>query len=78
MELTQKEIKWVKNMVAQEEAMELAVIKNDKIEKAREKVAKKHEKKLARLAEEGKIEERKALIEQMTQEADEAEIEARK
>lgn len=73
MELTQEEIKWIKNMVAQEEAMELAVIKNDKIEKAREKVAKKHEKQLKKLAEEGKIEERKALIEEMTIEANEAE-----
>lgn len=78
MELNQKEIEWVKRMVAQEEAMELAVIKNNKIEKAREKVGKKHEKQLKKLAEEGKLEERKALIEQITQEANEAEIEARK
>jgi len=74
MELTNKEIQWVKRMVAQEEASELAVIKNDKIEKAREKVAKKHKNELKRLAEEGKIEERKALIEQMTEEANAAEL----
>ena len=73
MELNQKEIKWVKRMVAQEEEMETVMLKNDKIEKAREKVAKKHEKQLKKLADEGKIEERKALIEIMVAEADEAE-----
>lgn len=73
MELNQKEIEWVKRMVAQEEEMEIAMLKNDKAEKARERVAKKYEKELKKLADEGKIEERKALIEQMSKEADEAE-----
>lgn len=74
MELTQQEIKWIKEKFTEESSFTVVKAKNDKIEKAREKVAKKHEKKLARLAEEGKIEERKALIEQMTQEANEAEL----
>jgi len=71
--LTQKEIEWVKKMVAQEEAVHLSIIENNKIDKAREKVAKKYEKQLKKLADEGKIEERKVLIEQMSKEADEAE-----
>lgn len=73
MELNKKEIEWVKKMVAQEEEMEIAMLKNDKAEKAREKVAKKYEKQLKKLADEGKITERKALIEEMSKEADEAE-----
>ena len=73
MELTQQEIQWIKNKFA-ENAFALADIKNDKIEKVRENVAKKHEKQLKKLAEEGKTEERKALIEQITQEANEAEL----
>lgn len=74
MELTQQEIQWIKNKFAEENAFALADIKNDKIEKVRENVAKKHEKQLKKLAEEGKTEERKALIEQITQEANEAEL----
>jgi len=73
MELTQQEIKWVKNMVAEKESFKLASIKNNKIEKARFDVVKRHEIELKKLAEEGKIEERKALIEEMTIEANEAE-----
>lgn len=73
MDLTQKEIEWVRRMVSQEEARQLSMIQNDKIEKAREKVAKKYEKQLKKLADEGKIEERKALIELITQEAEIAE-----
>lgn len=71
--LTQKEIEWVKKMVAQEEAVHLSIIENNKIDKAREKVAKKYEKQLKKFADEGKITERKALIEEMSKEADEAE-----
>lgn len=74
MELTQEEIKWIKDRYAEESAVALTQMKNDKIEKAREKVGKKHEKQLKKLADEGKIEERKALIEQITQEANEAEL----
>jgi len=73
MELTQKEIKWIKDRFAEEQAFAIADVKNKVIEKARENVAKKHEKELKKLAEEGKIEERKALIEVMVAEADEAE-----
>lgn len=69
--LQQEEI--LKMMADERIAQDIASIKNDKIEKAREKVAKKHEKQLKKLAEEGKIEERKALIEEMTIEANEAE-----
>lgn len=72
--LTQKEIEWVKKMVAQEEAVHLSIIENNKIDKAREKVAKKYEKQLKKFADEGKITERKALIEKITQEANEAEL----
>jgi len=73
MELNKKEIEWVKKMVAQEEEMEIAMLKNDMVEKAREKVAKKYEKQLKELADEGKTEERKVLIEIMVREADESE-----
>lgn len=73
MELTQQEIKWIKDRFAQEEALTIAVQKDAIIQSEREKVAKKHEKKLKKLADEGKIEERKALIEQITKEANEAE-----
>lgn len=78
MELTQQEIQWIKDKFAEENGLALAKINNDKIEKAREKVAKKHEKQLKKLAEEGKIEERRALIEEMTIEANEAELLATK
>lgn len=65
-------------MIADERiAQDIASIKNNKIEEAREEVAKKHEKELKKLAEEGKIEERKALIEIMVAEADEAELAVR-
>jgi len=74
MELTQQEIKWIKDRFAQEEALAVAVQKDAIIQSEREKVAKKHEKQLKKLAEEGKIEERKALIEQITQEANAAEL----
>jgi len=74
MELTQQEIKWIKDRFAQEEALAVAVQKDAIIQSEREKVAKKHEKQLKKLAAEGKIEERKALIEQITQEANAAEL----
>jgi len=74
MELTQKEIEWVKRMVAQEESLQLASIKNKQIEEARSLVAKKYEAQLLQLAEEGKVEERKALVEIMVAEADESEL----
>jgi len=74
MELTQQEIQWVKEKFAEESSLAIGKIQNDKIEKAREKVAKKHEKQLKKLTEEGKTDERKALIEQITQEANEAEL----
>lgn len=73
MELTQQEIKWIKERFTEESSFALAQMKNDKIEKAREKVGKKHEKQLKKFADEGKITERKALIEEMSKEADEAE-----
>lgn len=74
MELTQKEIQWVKDKYALEQAMLLASQKDKLIQEARKGIEKKYEKQLKKLAEEGKIEERKALIEQMTQEANEAEL----
>lgn len=74
MELTQEEIEWIKEKFTEENSFTVVKEKNDKIEKAREKVGKKHEKQLKKLADEGKIEERKALIEEITQEANAAEL----
>ena len=73
MELTQEEIKWIKDRFAESKTWEIANSRNAQIEEARSLVAKKYEAKLNRLAEEEKFDERKALVEIMVKEADEAE-----
>lgn len=73
MELTQEEIQWVKDMVSLEKKAKIISQRDKVIKEERRKIEKKFKKQLEELAEEGKIEERKALIEIMVAEADEAE-----
>lgn len=69
MELTQEEIKWIKDKYAEETVMRIAVEKDKLIQQARESVALQYKEQLDLLARDGRIEERKALIEQMITEA---------
>lgn len=75
MELTQEEIQWVKDMVSLEKKAKIISQRDKVIKEERRKIEKKFKKQLEELAEEGKIEERKALIEIMVAEADQAEQE---
>jgi hypothetical protein len=74
MELTQEEIKWIKDRYAEENNMRVGIEKDKLIQQARETVAKRYEAQLALCTQEGRLEERKALIEQITQEANAAEL----
>lgn len=73
MELTQEEIKWIKDRYAEENTMRIAMERDNRIQQAREEVAARYKPQLDLLAQEERFEERKALIEQMSKEADEAE-----
>lgn len=73
MELTQQEIEWIKAKYAEEQQMILAISKDKRIQEAREAVAERYKAQLDLLAQEEKFEERKALVERMVLEADEAE-----
>lgn len=73
MELTQQEIKWIKDRYAQEQAM-FALSQRDKlVQKARKEVEERYKPQLDLLAQEERFEERKALVEIMVAEADDAE-----
>lgn len=71
MELTQEEIKWIKDRYAEENSLRIAVEKDKRIQQARENVAKKYESELMSLKDD--IEGRKIIIEKIALEADEAE-----
>lgn len=73
MELTQEEIQWVKDMVEVDRNAKIIAQRDRIIKEERRKVEKKFKKQLEELALNGKIEERKALIEIMVAEADDAE-----
>lgn len=73
MELTQQEIEWIKAKYAEEQQMLLGISKDKRIQEAREAVAERYKAQLDLLAQEEKFEERKALVERMVLEADEAE-----
>ena len=73
MELTQEEIQFIKDLFEQKKRDDFISNRNRAVDEARANVAKRYEPELNRLAEEGKVEERKALVEIMVAEADEAE-----
>ena len=73
MELTQEEIQWVKDMVEVDRNAKIIAQRDRIVKEERRKVEKKFKKQLEELALNGKIEERKALLEIMVREADEAE-----
>lgn len=73
MELTQEEIQWVKDMVEVDRNAKIIAQRDRIIKEERRKVEKKYKKQLEELALNGKIVERKALVEIMVAEADEAE-----
>lgn len=73
MELTQEEIKWIKDRYAEENSMRIAMERDKRIQQAREEVAARYKPQLDLLAQEERFEERKALVEIMVAEADEAE-----
>lgn len=73
MELTQEEIKWIKDRYAEENTMRIAMERDSRIQQAREEVAARYKPQLDLLAQEERFEERKALVEIMVAEADEAE-----
>lgn len=73
MELTQEEIQWVKDMVEVDRNAKIIAQRDRIIKEERRKVEKKFKKQLEELALNDKIEERKALLEIMVAEADEAE-----
>jgi len=73
MELTQEEIQFIKDLFEQKKRYDFISNRNRAVDEARANVAKRYEPELNRLAEEGKVEERKALVEIMVAEADEAE-----
>jgi len=73
MELTQEEIQWVKDMVEVDRNAKIIAQRDRIVKEERRKVEKKFKKQLEELALNGKIKERKALVEIMVKEADEAE-----